>query len=440
MKVIYKLFPLILIFVFCFSFTVLAEDNSVYMDFYQEYSEPLFGETECINYFFENFESITGVSYEEYKYVVIRCEERKYHNVQSVSIYYSNSFINAKPYSDTHYQLYDFYGNSPRRCIVTRDNGVLSYSFPSFDYPYIAYNASYDLPLYSSQDVFLVSGETGLWLRGLDESILDSGSSSDNDFFFGAFEDFADFGEESAEHYNNAMNQTVTENSNNPNDSVFQNILQAMVGSLTTNNSITQQISNQLQHFSEQFFNNFVQYSLGLMNDILNTLNEFTGKFDSLLEITGQLYESGLDSEGNFDVGTMLSYWFLPDPDGIMTSLQDIVYSDTQLSPIISYADTFKEQLISIKPEAPEIIIPAGTYGSIVLEKDVVITFDWFEDWKQYSDPIIATFLYIAYFWHLFCQIPTIFHGGAATVASGNHYQEHVIREQNKQALKSHRG
>lgn len=247
---------------------------------------------------------------------------------------------------------------------------------------------------------------------------------ADNDFFFGAFENFADFGEQSSTHYNNAMNQTVTENSNSPNDSVFQRLLQAMVGSLTTNNSISQQISNQLQHFTEQFFNNFAQYSLGLMTDILNTLNEFTGKFDSLLEITGQLYESGLDADGNFGVDTMLGYWFVPDPDTMHDMFSEAINSSSEFAEILDFAEWFKQHLVDLEPVAPMFTIQPGEYGFITIKNEIRISFEWFEVWKPYTDPLIAAFLYITYFWHLFMSIPGILNGTAATTYAATHMQE----------------
>lgn len=429
-KFLYKLLPLILIFVFIFSFSVsagTAEDEHPYLVPLREMTSAESAcYTACLN-------AVQGqYNLEEYKYIVAVSENCE--GFTGVQVYLSNTPMYASRYGDTDYILRTMSNGYPIRYRGTISNGSFNGYYSSME-PYVSStSAGYNYtPIVATYDVYIY-GDLYLFLDGTEDNPVEEEPPADNDFFFGAFEDFADFGEESAEHYNNAMNQTVTENSNNPNDSVFQKLLQAMVGSLTTNNSISQQISNQLQHFTEQFFNNFAQYSLGLMNDILNTLNEFTGKFDSLLEITGQLYESGLDSNGNFDVGTMLSYWFVPDVDGIKRSYDNTIGQINTFDVVTDTMLGFLSSIQEVEPVAPIFTIPAGTYGLLTIKEDILIKFDWFESWKPYTDPLIAAFIYVTFFWHLFKQLPGIISGSAATTATVGHFNDAAIKDANRKA------
>lgn len=435
-KFLYKLLPLILIFIFCFSLSVSADSSADLYSFplYVKPGEfPLGSLDEHLPHWFNYYKTSKGYyggrSYDEMNAFCFKSGDKIWY-----LYYYGDFTIFAEPM--------DFYTDdtSIRIGNISNEGNLIVYhvvgakdgdfvegglcTFSTFICP------SVDTIYYSSKDIYSYYDSSFMFISS-DEKSSDNTSK---DFFFDALEDFRDFTEENNEHYNNAMNQTVTENSNNPNDSVFQNILQAMVGSLTTNNSISQQISNQLQHFTEQFFNNFAQYSLGLMNDILNTLNEFTGKFDSLLEITGQLYESGLDSEGNFDVGTMLSYWFVPDVDGIKRSYDNTIGQINTFDVVTDTMLGFLSSIQEVEPVAPIFTISAGTYGLLTIKEDILIKFDWFESWKPYTDPLIAAFIYVTFFWHLFKQLPGIISGSAATTATVGHFNDAAIKDANRKA------
>lgn len=427
MKIIYKLLPFILIFVFVFSLDISAAgtDSS---------DTPMFAITNYDSYYGEmislaiaRYKSDTGYDGKVFCYAdLVTGDSSTLHRLDFWiapldSSYFRYTFNSVTFHNDSGITRYYLYSSGGINNYFSAEhkgsvNSVL-----------LSQNATNtNLVIYVSQDLSanLTDKETLYYKSPAPLYPVEEEPEEDNDFFFGAFEDFADFGEQSSEHYNNAMNQTVTENSNSPNDSVFQKLLQAMVGSLTTNNSITQQISNQLQHFTEQFFNNFAQYSLGLMNDILNTLNEFTGKFDSLLEITGQLYESGLDADGNFGVDTMLGYWFVPDPDTMHDMFSEAINSSSEFAEILDFAEWFKQHLVDLEPVAPMFTIQPGEYGFITIKNEIRISFEWFEVWKPYTDPLIAAFLYITYFWHLFMSIPGILNGTAATTYAATHMQE----------------
>lgn len=434
MKVIYKLLPFILIFVFVFSLDISAAgtDSS---------DTPMFAITNYDSYYAEmislgiaKYKSDTGYDGKVFCYADLV-------NTDSASLHRLDFYI--APLDSTYFK---YTTNSVTFC---NDSGIHKYYLHAsggvnnyFDAQYksnvtsvvLSNNASAsNLVIYVSQDLSanITDKETLYYKSPAPLYPVEEEPEEDNDFFFGSFEDFADFGEQSAEHYNNAMNQTVTENANNPNDSVFQNLLQAIVGSLTTNNSISQQISNQLQHFTEQFFNNFAQYCLGLMNDILNTLNEFTGKFDSLLEITGQLYESGLDSNGNFDIGTMLSYWFVPEDDFVQIKYNELSNSYAGILQIREMSDVMSHSLQNLQPAVPQIIIPAGTYGFLTFHEDIILGFEWFEEWKPYTDPLIAAFIYVVFVWHLIQQLPGILNGASSTTATVAFFNDKEIKAQN---------
>ncbi|MBO5082539.1 MAG: hypothetical protein J6C06_08040 [Lachnospiraceae bacterium] len=423
MKKILKIIPLILIFVFVFSLNIYAAgtDSS---------DTPMFAITNYDSYYAEmislgiaKYKSDTGYDGKVFCYAdLVNTDSASLHRLDFYiapldSSYFTYTTNSVTFHNDSGISQYYLYASG----------GVSNY----FDAQYknsitsvvLSNNSSAkNLVIYVSQDLSanLTDKETLYYKSPAPLYPVEEEPEEDNDFFFGAFEDFADFGEESAEHYNNAMNQTLTDNSNSPNDSVFMNILQAMVGSLTTNNSITQQISNQLQHFTEQFFNNFAQYSLGLMTDILNTLNEFTGKFDGLLDIVNQLYNSGIGSNGEFGLDNMFSYWLVPSDEFIDSQYNKLVGALPFIDEIQGISDTLLNLFQTVEPKSPTITIHAGTYGFIVLTDDCVIDFDWFLDWKPYTDIFIAVFVYAGLALHLVRQLPGILGGTSSVVNSAS--------------------
>jgi len=424
-KIFIKILPLILIFIFTFSISINAESSSDWPIVADSSKYPISDDiladaemylNQCKDscgwsfdfddaYFFayqgdsENY--VTFVFY------------RKEHDV-----YVAESIPGALSHPET---FANVVGNFPSgygfAVIEVYINGDVRKAY-SYGGGY-RFKSGYWNILYTSVDIYGGANYNPSFLYFKSEDLNES-DNTNNDFMFVAFEDFADFGEQSLEHYNNAMNQTVTENSNSPNDSVFMNILQAMTGSLTTNNSISQQISNQLQHFTEQFFNNFAQYSLGLMTDILNTLNDFTGKFDGLLDIVNQLYSSGLDSNGEFGLDNMFSYWLVPSDEFIDSQYDKLVGALPFIDEIQGISDTLLNLFQTVEPKSPTITIHAGTYGFIVLTDDCVIDFDWFLDWKPYTDIFIAVFVYAGLALHLVRQLPGILGGTSSVVNSAS--------------------
>lgn len=421
-RFIYKLLSLILIFVFCFSLSVSADSSADLYSFplYVQPEEfPLGSLDEHLPHWFNYYKTSKGYyggrSYDEMNAFCFKSGDKIWY-----LYYYGDFTIFAEPT--------DFYTDdtSIRIGNIANDGNLIVYhvvgakdgdsvegglcTFSTFICP------SVDTIYYSSKDIYSYYDSSFMFISNEKKP----SDNTSNNFFFDALEDFKDFTEENNEHYNDAMNQTVTENTNSPNDSVFMNILQAMVGSLTTNNSISQQISNQLQHFTEQFFNNFAQYSLGLMTDILNTLNEFTGKFDMLLDIANLLYDSGIGSNGEFGLDNMFSYWLVPSDEFIDSQYDKLVGALSFIDEIQGISDTLLNLFQTVEPKSPTITIHAGTYGFIVLTDDCVIDFDWFLDWKPYTDIFIAVFVYAGLALHLVRQLPGILGGTSSVVNSAS--------------------
>lgn len=329
-KNIYKLFLFVFLFIMLFSSVVFADDvisGENYMGYYQEYSGALYGETECIDYFFDNFETITGFSRDEYKYVVIRCEERKYDNVQSVCIYYANTPINAWPYSASHYQLFDYYGNSPRRCIVTRDNGNVSYSFSSFDYPYVAYNCTYDLPLYSSYDVYLNSDYYGLWLRGVESS--DSGDSSlSPDYIYSPKNEFDTEGtiSSSMESASNSIElETLVTADEEPN--VFLRVFKNISIMLSNVYKVLEYSVNEFIDFVNEFLSVAIPSIMSRLSSVINVLETLRDDFKQALSIwtDGALWIKDfiVDAFTEFFENSFLG-WLLERFDEVVAAINDV--------------------------------------------------------------------------------------------------------------------
>ena len=89
------------------------------------------------------------------------------------------------------------------------------------------------------------------------------------------------------------------------------------------------------------------------------------------------------------------------------------------------YGDTIFDSIIDIfidaanNPTAPEIIIPAGSYGSFVLQNDVVWSFDWYLDYKPTADRIIAAFIYLMFIYRMITSLPSVINGVGSPFVSG---------------------
>lgn len=415
-RYIYKLLPLILIFVFTFSSVAMAEETAqtplyecpVYDEWYQR----------IIDYAIELYYADTGSSEQIFVYAATVA-------VDSSSVHRANVYIAPRSAAP---------GNGANPTIFTYSGGIKVYYVTGYEDGHFSLNSTSTIQsiglsnnvsvkiktIYVSQDIYDDVGQLYYQSPNPLYPVIEEPEKPKNEFDFDILNDFQDFTEQSSEYNNVSQKQQVTQNDNNPNDEIFQNILQAISGNIHTGNSITQQISNQVQNFVEQFFNNFAQYSLGLMNSILGTLNDFTGKFDGLLDMANQLYSSGIGSNGEFGLGNMFSYWLVPSDEFIDSQYNMLVGALPFIDEIQGISDTLLNLFQTVESKSPTITIHAGTYGFIVLTDDCVIGFDWFLDWKPYTDIFIAVFVYAGLALHLVRQLPGILGGTSSVVNSAS--------------------
>lgn len=432
-KNFYKLLPLILVFVFLFSSVAMATDDveevplygSVYDDWYME----------LIYVCIDRYYSDTNSSEEIFVYAVTLA-------VDSSTLHRANVYIgprSSSPGNGGDATVFTYPDQIYNYRISQSDGGAISlYSSSIVDSVTLSTNsnAKYQV-IYVSQDIYDDYGTLYYQSPNPLYSEVEEDNKNDKDYIFDIFDSFQDFTQQSNDFNDYAQKQTVTENSNSPNDGIFQNIFQSISGLINIGNSITQQISGQLQNFMEQFFNNFAQNALGLLNEIKDSLFSLVDNIlpDNLNSVIDHIYESGLDSDGNFGLDTFFDFWFIPEEDYFGTIFNQLSSDRTGLFQVFDIMDYMKSGLLNIEPTAPVIRIPGGTYGFLTVP-DIELGFTWFEVWKPYTDPLIAAFLYVTYTWHLILQIPGILSGSAGTVASGNHYESNEIRRENNERLR----
>lgn len=438
MKKIYKIIPLILLFVFLFSVPVSAEEEPIYCGQINEENHVYIFNCEWFNRP-SGVTNWTRINIMEYKYVSSGSNDK-------IALYesdYSNSYepdygkTLECPYpQDSRYygQLYESWngeissqgsnyipGVKPRLYAFqgssTGDNHTVKFET--------------NIPIFATQDecTQYLSGLIGVEQainymkvydceteRWVSVNIKNPDEGSDNIFDFDILDNFENFVEQSSEYNNIAQKQELVDSTSNPNDGIFQTILQAISGLIHTGNSITQQISNQIQNFVDQFFNNFAQNALGLLSEIKDSLGNILP--ENLTSMIDQLYESGLDSEGNFGIDTMFDYWFIPDKEFMLSQFENLKDSVPLVSSVLTLGSDIYNDFINLEPESPTLVIPAGTYSVMTLENDYIFDFEWFIPFKKYTDPVVAAFLYIGAAWRLYTHLPGILAGVTGFVES----------------------
>lgn len=425
MKKSLYILPFILIFVLLFSSVVCAagSSNSGAIDTSRVISPIVMTDAEKVNFDKAMNWYITLFRPEEYVYLIARTEERS-KGYNGVTIYASNKpfyITNCSLDVSTNTFIYSFSSDGTVFECWGRDNDCNSgFSYNNFFRE--LHPEGLDSYCYSSHDVYgSFEGEAYLYLRAFGSDVEEEPEDTENDFNFSIFDHFQDFTNTSTDIYENAQNQTVTDNPTTPNDSIFQNLLQSVTGLLHTGNQITQQISSQIQNFTEQFFNNFAQSALGLLSDIKTEIAELALDVlpDNLVSMVDDLYNSGLDSNGNFSLGNMANYWFVPSDDFLSSQYNEFVSGVPCVGAIISLSNDIRDNFINIDAHAPVFTIPSGTYSFINFEEPIVITFEWFEGVRSYTDIFIAAFLYFAFAMYIIKQLPSVIHGFSSVSSGG---------------------
>lgn len=199
-----------------------------------------------------------------------------------------------------------------------------------------------------------------------------------------------------------------------------------------TVSSVGEEIKNSLSSVGESIvsgvssvFSNVVgalEEKLGV--DIAGIKEEIAGikeKINKVSEIFGALHSFGLDENGNFDVVTMLEAVFVPDHDYIEE--KKVAFYDANfgwVSDIEGYTQSFINMISYAAQNAivPEIVFPAGTYGSFVLKNDVVWSFSWWLPFKPIADAVLSAFCYLFFGYRIITSLPSIIGGIASPFTS----------------------
>lgn len=168
------------------------------------------------------------------------------------------------------------------------------------------------------------------------------------------------------------------------------------------------------------WFQNLIDNIVSLFDNLTMFLQDLFSTLNSILD---DIYQMGLVN-GSFSFSHFISVLVTPDFDAMKEALADLFNEHLgghywlQLELKVSELFDFFEGAFS-DPESPVIVIPAGTYGSFVIERDILWTFDWYLDYKPTVDAIIAAFIYLFFFWRIVTSLPSIISGGASPFVGG---------------------
>ena len=240
------------------------------------------------------------------------------------------------------------------------------------------------------------------------------------------FSDILDNLQDSLDADEAVQNETLDTEDVTPN--VFLRVFQGMTTILRNISQYVADLYNWFTDFVNYFINDYVPNVLesgfdGIKEAISNLKDALLDAIAGVLpaefvSIVKEIYNSGLNADGVFGLDTFFKYWFVPDISHIKSEFDNVFSSIGELQLLLDFAEYLKDTFFSIHPVAPVFVIPAGSYGFITLPNDIKIDFSWFEDWKSYTDPLIAAFLYIGVFWRLYINLPGLISGVAGSIGS----------------------
>ena len=165
------------------------------------------------------------------------------------------------------------------------------------------------------------------------------------------------------------------------------------------------------------------------MEDVVNGFSE------GVADIGGFFTDLGSTIGGFFtDLGSTIGGFFTDLLDGILEGLKGLFIPEEQyfadeaedfidkfafVDSLVEFANRLKDSMLSQEFGSLEVDLSASTssvvnYGGKVNILDV----SWYAPYKQYGDNIISAFLWIAYLWSLFKQLPGIISGASGTVGA----------------------
>lgn len=203
-------------------------------------------------------------------------------------------------------------------------------------------------------------------------------------------------------------------------------------GLKNTVSSVGEEIKNSISTLGENIvsgvssaFSNVIgalEEKLGVdISGIKEEIADIKEKISKVSEVFGALYSFGLDENGNFDVLTMFKTVFVPDHDYIEEKKGAFYDANFGwVSDIQGSAQAFIDMLSFAAQNAivPEIVFPAGTYGSFVLKNDVVWSFSWWLPFKPIADAVLSAFCYLFFGYRIITSLPSIIGGIASPFSS----------------------
>lgn len=154
-----------------------------------------------------------------------------------------------------------------------------------------------------------------------------------------------------------------------------------------------------------------IQYFGNLINNNLNSnFENLYDNFSPILSTFSQLYNMGLDSDGNFNlllgISNFFGYLFIPDPDdlsdllvshdiyGVIGLVEDTQSSVNHVKTMITGGENLYKLTLS------QFVLAGKTLGPYDID------FSWYLNFKSIGDPIISAFLLFGYFMWLHSRLP----------------------------------
>lgn len=149
--------------------------------------------------------------------------------------------------------------------------------------------------------------------------------------------------------------------------------------------------------------------------------------FQSMFEKLFNLIQSIVDFVTNFfsNVVEFIRYLFIPKEGYMSEQMNKFLSNFAWVDRLKKFASDFFDMMNAVDDtNPPALTVDLSKINSKYWKAEGtvnVLSLDWFWKYKQYSDPLISAFLWLAVCWRYYCKIPDIIHGVGSNMGSSNH-------------------
>lgn len=157
-----------------------------------------------------------------------------------------------------------------------------------------------------------------------------------------------------------------------------------------------------------------------LYDNFLDLFQAFFSSFLNLFKIVSDLYNHGLNEDGEFEFTVLLSYLFIPDSEDVVQILIDndefgFIGAIEHLCTVwLGFINTLRSLSQTYYITLPQFTLAGVTCGPYD------INFGWYMDYKVIGDGIISAFLILGYLYWLYTRISGILRGSPGSIYDSN--------------------